>query len=77
MGFSPLSPSNFLQGHPQTLPYYLHSLSSCSLLSSSISTLSQPQSLLIGPCSFPGPLSSPGGTSQFLSTPPQVLGVPF
>ena len=69
------SPSpDFLWGHPWTPPLHLRS---CSLLPSSISAPSQPQSSPIGPYSSPGPPPSPGGTSRLLGTPPRVPGVPF
>ena len=76
MEFPSLPLLDFPQDHFQTSPYCLH-LSLCSLLSSPISILSQLQSLLIRPYFSPSPLPSPRETFQHLSTPPQVLGVPF
>ena len=69
-------PPDFLWGHPRTPPLHLHSPSR-SLLPSPISALSWPQSSPIGPYFSPGPPPSPRVTSQLLSTPPRVLGVPF
>ena len=71
------SPPDFLQGHLQTLPHHPHFPPSQLLLLNSTSTPLQPQSSPIGLCSSPGPPPSPGGTSQLLSTPPRVPGVPF
>ena len=68
---------NFPQGHPQTPPLHLCSPSSYSLLPNSISTPLQPQSSPTMPCFSLGPPLSPRKTSQLLSTPLQVLRVPF
>ena len=71
------SPFDLLWGYPWTLPYHLYPPPSCSLLPSPIFTSSWPQSLLVGLYFSVGSLLSPGGTFQLLSTPQQVLGVPF
>ena len=70
-------PPDFSQGHSWILYHHLHSPPSCSLFSSLISALPQPQSFPTRLCSSSGPLLSPKKTVQLLGTPSQVLRVPF
>ena len=84
IGFSPLLPSNFLWGHPQISLLCLHLLQphspsyhSVDPSLNSISVPPQPQFSPTRLSSSYSPLSSPGGTSQLLGTPLQVLRVHF
>ena len=70
-------PPDFLWDHPRTPPFHLCYPPFYSLLPSSTFTPSWPQFSPIGLCSSLRPPSSPRGTSQLLSTPPQVSEVSF
>ena len=76
--------SDFSQGHPQTPHHHLYLLQPysflCSFANPSLNTISvslQSQSSPTRLCFSFGPSPDSRGTFQLLSTPPQVLRVPF